>query len=63
MFLEQGARITPFIRLWSTTTIKESWPVDGGRSVMRSMESCWNGRDEEEGMGDEVNRELPEWEG
>ena len=52
MFLEQGVRITPFIRLWLTTTNKESWPADGGRSVMRSTESCWNGRDEEEEMGD-----------
>ena len=52
MFLEQGVRITPFVRPWSTMTIKESWLADGGRSVMRSIESCWNGRDEEEGMGD-----------
>ena len=52
MFLEQGARITPFVRPWSTMTIKESWPVDGGRLVMRSTESCRNGRDEEEGMRD-----------
>ena len=52
MFLEQGARITPFIRLWSTTTIKESWPEDRGRSVMRSTESCLNGRIVEEGIGD-----------
>ena len=52
MFLEQGARITPFIRLWLTTTIKESWLVDGERSVMRSTESCQNGRDKEEGMED-----------
>ena len=52
MFLEQGVRITPFVRPWLTTTIKESWPVDRERLVMRSMESCWNGRDEEEGIGD-----------
>ena len=47
-----GSEDYPFVRPWSTTTIKESWLADGGRSVMRSMESCWNGRDEEEGMGD-----------
>ena len=51
MFLEQGARITPFVRPWLTMTIKKSWPEDGGRLVMRLMESCWNGRSEEEGMG------------
>ena len=50
MFLEQGARITPFVRLWSTTTSKESWPEDGGRSVIRLTESCLNGRRVEEGI-------------
>ena len=42
-------------RGWETRedimAIKESWPEDGERSVMRSMESCWNGRSKEEGMG------------
>ena len=36
--LEQGIRITPFIRPWSTTERIESNPFDGGRSVMRSMD-------------------------
>ena len=42
--------MTPFIRPWSTTTIKESKLPDGGRSVMRSMESCLKGRMVEEGI-------------
>ena len=42
--LEQGARITPFIRPWSTMTITESKPEDRGRLVMRSTESCLKGR-------------------
>ena len=48
---EQGARITPFVRPWSTTTIKESKLLDGGRSVIRSTGSCLKGRVAEEGMG------------
>ena len=51
MVFEQGMRITPFIRLWLTTTIKESCPFDGGRSVIRSTDSCLKGRGEDEGMG------------
>ena len=51
MVFEQGMRITPFIRPWSTTTINESCPFDGGRSVTRSTESCLKGRGEDEGMG------------
>ena len=51
IILEQGARITPFIRPWSTMTIKESKPPDGGRSVMRSTESCLKERAAEEGIG------------
>ena len=48
---EQGARTTPFVRPWSTTTIKESKPSDRGRSVMRLTESCLKGRMVEEGIG------------
>ena len=51
MVLEQGMRITPFIRPWSTTTINESCLLEGGRSVTRSTESCLNGSGEEEGIG------------
>ena len=51
IILEQGARITPFVRPWSTMTIKESKPLDGGRSVMRLTESCLKGRVVEEGIG------------
>ena len=51
IILEQGARITPFIRPWLTTTIKELKPSDGGRSVMRLTESCLKGRVVEERIG------------
>ena len=51
MVFEQGMRITPFVRLWSTTTINESCPFERGRLVTRLMESCLNGRGGEEGMG------------
>ena len=51
MVLEQGMRITPFVRPWSTTTINESCLLEGGREVMRLTESCLNGRGQEEGMG------------
>ena len=51
MEFEQGMRITPFVRPWSTTTINESCPSDGGRSVMRSTDSCLKGRGDDEGMG------------
>ena len=44
-------RITPFVRPWSTTTINESCLLEGGRSVMRSTESCLKGNGKEEGMG------------
>ena len=37
MVLEQGARITPFIRPWPTTTITESNLEETERSVMRSV--------------------------
>ena len=51
MVFEQGIRITPFVRPWSTTTINESCPSEGGRSIMRSTNSCLKGRGEDEGMG------------
>ena len=51
MVLEQGMRITPFVRPWLTTTINESCPLEEGGLVMRSTESCLNGSGEEEGMG------------
>ena len=40
MVLEHGVRITPSIRLWSTMTTIESWPLEVGRLVIRSTESC-----------------------
>ena len=51
MVFEQGMRITPFVRPWSTTTINDSCPFEGGRSVTRSTDSCLKGRVEDEGMG------------
>ena len=50
MFLKHGARITPFIRPWLTMTNKKSWPEDGGRSVIRSTESCLNRRSMDKGI-------------
>ena len=54
IIFEQGARITPFVRPWSSMTIKESNPLDRGRSVIRSPESCLKGRIVEEGIGTRV---------
>ena len=50
MVFEQGMRITPFIRPWSTMTINESCPFEGGRFMTRLTESCLKGRGEEEEM-------------
>ena len=50
MVFEQGMRITPFVRPWSTMTINESCPFEGGGSVMRSTESCLKGKGEDKGM-------------
>ena len=44
--LLQESKITPFVRPWSTMTMIESYPCEGGRLVMRSMEHCANGRSE-----------------
>ena len=41
--LEQGMRITPFVRPWSTTANIESYPFDKGRSVIMSIEHCAKG--------------------
>ena len=45
---EQGASITPFVRPWSTMTIRESCLCERGKSVIRSTESCLKGSEEEE---------------
>ena len=49
MAFEQGMRI--IVRPWSTTTINESCPLDQGRSVTRSTDSCLKGRGDNKGMG------------
>ena len=49
--LEQGVRITSFVRPWSTMTMTESNPEERGRSVIRSTESCLKGREMVEGTG------------
>ena len=46
-----GQRITPLLRPWSTTTNKESKPLEGGRSVMRLQEIWQKGSREDKGMG------------
>ena len=43
MFLLQGQRITPFVSPWSTMTMMESKDPLGGRSMIRSTETCWKG--------------------
>ena len=47
-----GQRITPLVSPWSTTTRRESKPEDKGRSVMRSQEIYWKGREASDLMGD-----------
>ena len=49
--LEQGARITPFIRPWLAMTITESNPEEMGRLVMRSTDSCLKGRETVDEIG------------
>ena len=43
MVFVQGARIIPLVELWSATTIRVSFPPDGGRSVMKSMVTVTKG--------------------
>ena len=49
--LEQRERITPFVRPWSTMTITKAKPEERERSVIRSTESCLNGRETEDEIG------------
>ena len=51
MFFFVGQKITPLVSPWSTTTKRESKPAEEGRSVIRSHETCWKGREVEERMG------------
>jgi hypothetical protein len=46
-----GQRIILFERPWSTTTRRESKPLDKGRSVIRSYEICLKGKTSLEGIG------------
>ena len=47
-----GQRITPLVSPWSTTTMRESKPAEIGRSVIRSHEICWKGREARDLIGD-----------
>ena len=47
-----GQRITPLVRPWSTTTRRELKPEETGRSVIRSHEICWKGREAVDLIGD-----------
>ena len=47
-----GQRITPLVSPWSTTTRRELKSEEMGRSVMRSQEICWKGREVSDLMGD-----------
>ena len=51
MVFRHGMRITPFIRLWLTMTIKKSNSRELGRLVMRSIKSCLSRRVNVERMG------------
>ena len=51
MVFEQGMRVIPLGRSWSTMIINESCSFEGGKSLTRSTESCLKGRDEDNGMG------------
>lgn len=44
MIVGQWRKITPIVRLWSTTTRIESKPSERGRPVMRSTEMDWKRR-------------------
>jgi hypothetical protein len=48
---KHGVIITPFIRPWSTTTMIESKPPEGGRSVIRSTDRKVKGTVTVEGIG------------
>ena len=50
--LLQGIKITPFVRPWSTTTIKESKLSHLGRSVMKSVVTNEKGRVASDLIGD-----------
>ena len=52
MVLLQGVRTAPFERPWLTTTISESKPVEGGKSMTRLTESCWKGWEQDEDKGE-----------
>ena len=43
MVFVHGERITPFVASWSAMTMRESKPLDGGRSVMKSIVVVSNG--------------------
>ena len=44
----RGTKNHPLVSPWLTATKRESKPEDEGRSVIRSQETCWKGRDAEE---------------
>ena len=43
MVFVHGERITPFVASWSAMTMRESKPLDGGRSMMKSIVVVSNG--------------------
>ena len=51
IFFKKGARITPLVSPWSTTTMIESKPKEEGRLVMRSTESCLKERETNDTIG------------
>ena len=51
MSLVQGQKFTPFVRLWSTTTINASNLEDRGNLEMRSIETEEKERDKSTARG------------
>ena len=43
MVLWQGVRMMPLVKSWSTTTKRESKPLERGRSVIKSIETVEKG--------------------
>ena len=46
-----GWKITSLVSPWLTMTKRISKPSERDRSVIRSQEICWKGKEQEDGMG------------
>jgi hypothetical protein len=59
IFFLQGVNTTPFKRPWSTMTIIESYPPEGGKSVIKSFVTSEKGQVEVDFIG--VNGGVVGW--